>query len=141
MSLKRGKQLNKYLKTINFGLLNYDKTNEKYKNYKTELWNNIKDSMPLERSLHINIYKNKIHERATWFSMPSTLTKSSIRELKTIINSTIYQMNHQQMGKINYNLNLNEKRNFTIRFYLDNYKKINSLMKELLVYYVERFFN
>ncbi len=138
--LKKGKQLNEYLKTIQFGLLNYDKTNEKYKNYKTEVWNCVKDAIPF-RSLDISIYKRELHTRkAMGCYLPDTLTKSSIKSLKTIINITIYQMNLEMLNRIAH-LNQNEKRCFTIRFYLDNYKKINSLMKRLLIYYVKNYLN
>lgn len=139
--LKRGKQLNEYLKTINFGLLDYKKTNEKYKNYKTELWNQIKTSITLKESLNIDFYDWEMHKRIMTCYMSKTLQTTSIRRAKTLINSTIYSMNLRLIGELDYDLNQNEQRSFTVRFYLDNYKKINSLMKRVLVNYVKRFFN
>lgn len=122
-----------YTTAIKFWLKDYEKTKNKYQNYKTEKYKVILED------IYYDI--NRLVEDATkqnnyYFELQKNInSKGQIRQLKTAINGNTYH----NIIKIfdDLWLNDNEKRSFAIRFYLDNYEDINEEMSDYLIYIVE----
>jgi len=122
--------------SVNFGLKNLGRTQAKWSNYKTEKWNDLRSSFNDYLGDLPNIVYAKLKEKEEIGALPSDLTKkSSINSLRTWINSLTYNANLNEVR--GYSDNENEARGFTIRLYLDNYDKINTSMKQVMMRYLK----
>lgn len=138
-TLNTKKELKEYLKTVNFWLKDFEKTNNKYKNYKKGLSQDMYDAFKnvdfcniFDNYSQVDYYFNNIVSQVY-----NEKSKSNIRYLKTAIN---YRMRQALEKAIEFefcnNLNDNEKRNLTIKLYIKFYKKINKAMKYILNDYI-----
>jgi len=130
-------ELKAYIKGIKFWVKDFEKTSNKYANYKNEKFNkflkedndcyNIKDFESMF-TWDFNPYRD-VSKIAC-----DEPTKSNIRECKTQIN---HIMTEDIENHINWltdsSLNENELRCFTIKYYLKFYKKINKAMQNILI--------
>ena len=154
MKIKTLNQLNKiknHIKNKVFGLKDYDKTFNKYCEYKPkmvndffiEFENEIKDFLDYELKENLNIemnFNNMSLGYINTFKKSSNLNKSQINQFKTLINNLTYKINIKFIKNLGFNLNDNELRNLTIIFYLRNYDKINKVMvKQLQLFYKKNF--
>jgi len=129
-------ELKKYIRSIKFWLLDYNKTYSKYEGYKTKKFNEW--IMEYNNNTTINDFENMFSYSFNPYRNQLSITqenksKSNIRALKTEIN---YIMRNDIENYIEWifddELNDNEKRSFTIKYYLKYYKKINKAMNNIL---------
>jgi hypothetical protein len=130
-------QLKKYLtSTTFFKLKDLDKTTELYKDYKNDKFNKFLEEennldtcedFKCQFSYSFNYYRN------TQQAISENPSKSNIRSYATEINSIMRQdLENYLVWACDDLLNDNEKRSFTIKFYLKFYKEINEAMTEIL---------
>ena len=133
-------EITEYLKTIEFGLTDKEKTTQKYKDY---TYNVIYDKGIKKLSLNGSnrVYLNGLKDNILKaFINPNNIDfyrtldyskKCNIRMLKTYINGLTLDLNGEYIEQISLNNNMN--RVFNIKFYLQHYKKINDIMKAVLI--------
>ena len=129
------KELKIYLKTVKFWLKDFEKTSNKYKDYKKELANDMYDAFK-----HVDFYD--IYERygsrdyyyiTLLQNVFDDKSKSNIRSLKTSINNKMrIALGNAIQIEFCDMLNDNEKKNLSIKLYIKFYKKINKVMSEIL---------
>ena len=135
-----------YLKTLNFGLKNLEKTEQKYKDYKTEEFNKLMNVLVLNSSngFHLRDLSNKIfngfikaNNINSFYKDLDYTKKTNIRMLKTYINGLTFNLNYEYLKdyrEFKKNpLNANTNKNFNIMFYLKYYDRINKSMKDTLI--------
>lgn len=127
-------QIRAYVRTLKFWLKDFEKTNNKHKDYKTEKRKELDVSINVQELVDDGVrniynssnsyYRNALHEANT---------KSEIRMCKTGVNSFTYEAikNHIDWYTDN-TLNENELKNFTTRAYLEHYEEFNDEMLEQL---------
>jgi len=142
MKIKTYKQLTDiktYIENKQFSLKDYSETLKKYQDYKKEkvtaffkendedIKHFIENSLvyQIEDALNNNHY------------LQTDLTKSSISNLKTIINAYTKNNLIPNYIKTIEDFNPNELRSFGILFYLKYYESINEIMKEGLTEYLQ----
>ena len=134
------KTIEKYLNnTTFFKLKDFDKTNDKYKGYKNdkffkwvEEYNGYKTVLDFEKLFSYNFGAYSLVGK-----MSNTSSKSEIRAFATEINAIMRDCLEAQINWIFDNeLNANESRSFTIKFYLEYYKEINEAMTNILKSYI-----
>lgn len=135
-------QTKEYLKNLSFGIKDKNKTEQKYKDYKTEKYKSIiRENKAIIEEHFLSLYDDIKTElllnpfRMDYLKLDQ---KTDIRHFKTLINSVTFELNKRFIGELD-NLNNNEARSFNIRFYIDNYKQINSIMKEVLSVFVREY--
>jgi len=148
---KRINKLKNHIALKQFALKDFNKTNNKYKDYKvlfvTDFFNKfnseIKDFLENELSYLIeNEVNNKFGIGFYLYNYmdKEKLNKSIINQFKTFINSITYNIDSNFIKELsqdnNLNLNDNQKRSLTILFYLRNYDLINNIMKEFFEDYL-----
>lgn len=144
------KQLLDYTKSIKFWLKDFEKTKSKYQNYKKEIdlvflsdcrQGGVKRDFESELS-------DFIFQKAYKYSRVQTLkeklenweyTKSNIRSLKTTINSLTLEFNKNFVEWYHDDLELSKNHKLYIRYYVENYEKINEAMQNILFDFVETF--
>ena len=131
-------QLIDYSKAYTFKIKDYQKTFDKYKDYKTDKRNTIKEDLSIQN----NLASNAIYEIYSGYSYAKNLTKdlsckSNIRRIATCINQYTSLQIKNYIEYMTDWLNDNEIKSFTIRYYLENYNAINNQMSEELVWLVE----
>jgi hypothetical protein len=130
-----------YLKGLNFGLKDYNKTFNKYKNYKENEFLDFIDYNKKEIDNYFNFeiiteINQKIEKHISMVKYDLN-QKRFIRYFKTLINSLTYQNNLRFIEYLlRLHTNKNTINNFTIKFYLKYYGLINSIMKDILTSYV-----
>jgi len=128
-------QTKEYIKNLNFGLKDKQRTTDKYKDYKTEKFKAIltenKDDIDNYFLWLIDNIKNELALNPLRWDYLKLDQKKHIRHFKTLINSVTFGLNMAFIGDLE-TLNDNEKRNFSILFYLEFYDDINGMMKEVL---------
>ena len=131
-----------YLKTINFGLKDIEKTTQKYKDYKNDKFLKLIKILKLNysNSAYLNTLEDSIlkefnNSLNSFYKDLDYTKKSNIRMLKTFINGLAFSLNREYLK--DYCLNNNMNKNFTIKFYIQYYKKINDSMKRALIKIVE----
>lgn len=140
-------QINKIIESKEFKLQNFEKTSEKWGNYKKEkvdefFSDNEEDIQGyLETTLHLYV-SNRLHNHVNnfnWLNLfKEKMSKYKINRLMTFINNFTYAENEKFInGLSSYNLNKNELKGFTIIFYLRNYETINKIMKSVLRDYLK----
>lgn len=143
---KSFKELNNYLDDIKFKLKDFEKTNNRWKNYKQEkynkllrynmtnykqlisqpalLWNRVFQYFPEN---YYVLYNNLIGR------LRENFCKSNIRSHQFFINNAVRDFNNNWLKKIAPGrLNKNESYGFTIKLYLDNYLLLNTAMRAIL---------
>lgn len=139
-------KIKEYLKTLNFGLKDYEKTRSKYEHYKPEEFQQfIRDNKrDINQYLTLDLSEEvryKINEKLRYMDYLKLDKKRFIRMFKTMINGLTYDNNKNFISSIwgLTNLNNNTLKNFTILFYLRFYEQINQIMKNILTQYVEEY--
>lgn len=131
------KQLNEYLNNTEFfKLRDFYKTSNKYKNYKNGKFDNIKNVWEAATSLNFfDLYED--YSSYSWWhncllsNIYNEKSKANLRHLKTCINEKMRVSIINWLDN-NFDLNENEKRSFSIKFYLEYYKDINETMTDIL---------
>lgn len=123
-------KLLEYARGVRFWLKDYEKTKRKHGNYKTEKRQSILENISLDID---NIVDDGVYEMTSnqyGYDMSKILdSKANIRQLKTLINSYTRQSIENNIDYMtDNNLNKNELKCFTIRFYLENYEEVNEKM-------------
>ena len=137
-------KMQQHILSKEFKLRDYNKTFNKYESYKkNKVFNFFKDNKDTI-NFHLEDLKGfilseldlKINNMEYLGIFKKPLNKTMINSLMTIINSITYDINIRFIGETN-NLNKNEIKNFIIILYLKNYKKINKIMKNTLIDFLE----
>jgi len=150
MKIKTFNQLSKiksHIENKTFSLKDYEKTFKKYNGYKKDFVLNFfiehKEDLNefLNNSLKSFVFdSNKNILFFDRYKEIKNLNKSNINQFKTLINSLVYNENLKFIDGLGFRLNKNEIKNLTIIFYLKYYKKINSIMRKLLIgFYMKNF--
>ena len=130
--------MNKYIKTLTYGLKDLKGTQEKYKDYKTKEFNVLINSKQETIRVHFEYLQQDIEKdfytgsRRYCFEFSDLRTKMDVRFLKTNINHSCQEINENFMESIIPKPNKNKIRCFAIRFYLEYYAKINKIMHNTL---------
>lgn len=132
------KQKEEYIKGVKFGLKDKQKTTDKWTGYKDTEWQEFIKEYSIHIEKHLNGLSSLIHEEiitSLWFRYVSLEfeTKSKIRSFMTRINQATLNVNKNLIDGLFPEANNTHKVGFNIRFYLDNYDKINDIMKEVLI--------
>jgi len=142
--------IKRHIELKSFGLKDYNKTFNKYKDYKplkvTDFLNKfdseIKEFLENELYEQINeeVYKKSCFGMFIFDDIKNhKISKSVVNYFKTLINSITYEKDYNFIKELGEDLNKNELRCFTIIFYLRFYKEINEIMKQYLKdYLIER---
>ena len=128
------KQIKEYLKeTTIFKLKDFNKTNDKYKDYKNDKFSSL---LEYNQKEEVEDFENMFSYQYNYYTyelMNKLNTKSNIRAFSTIINSIIYKVIETYIEFMSdWNLNDNEIKSFTIKYYLKYYEKINKAMYNIL---------
>lgn len=140
------KQLEKYLNDVNYGVLDLEKTSDKWENYKTEKWvkiveqigqeykDLISDSEDMTDIIFSRMFDGHNHYRSNMIigRIKDNCIKSNLKSLKHEVNYHMRNFNLEFITSRIDGLNENEKNGFTIRLYLWLYDDINLLMKNIL---------
>ena len=129
------KEIKQYLKGLNFGLNDYDKTFNRYQNYKAEDFKTFLTCYSEDIKTHFEDLKELIKaELKQKNCMNFDLTKKTyIRLFKTWVNSITYNLDYSFIKSLcNDSINKNTIKNFNIKFYLTFYNDINNIMQEVL---------
>lgn len=135
------KQIKEYLKNTKFSLKDYAKTNLLHKNYKNDdflllLKNNKENIESYFEYLYDDIVINTLEQNV--YIKQNLTTIKGISQIKPLINQNTTQLNREFLVKImDENSNDNNIKEFTIKFYLAYYKKINGIMKKALKRIIE----
>jgi hypothetical protein len=133
-------ELTKLLNNVKFWLRNYEQTKNKYDGKFTEYDNDIENLSPNYSSIESMFYNsNQIKYSGymiTWLKEALKTwkkLKQSIKCLKTFINNiTIEVINND----VRFHTWAKSTRPYAVKVYLNNYNKINNLMREFLTDYV-----
>jgi len=137
------KELKQYLKTLTFGVKDFDKTKEKQQNYKkteykqaiTENTSLYKDHLQqLEGNIEYLLYNRPYFMENLKNNLEKDLSKTNIRTLKSHINYTTREMNKNFMERLldDENISYAKNHSFDIVFYINHYKAINKAMHNVL---------
>jgi hypothetical protein len=138
---KRISKLKNHISLKQFALKDFNKTNDKYKDYKVLFVNDFfnKFDIDIKEFLEDYLYnsiENEVYKKLSYgFYLDSglnkdKLNKSTINQFKTLINSITYNINTNFIKELQEDLNQNQIRSLTILFYLKNYDRINNIMKD-----------
>lgn len=138
-------QATEYLENYTFKLKDYNKTNDKYKDYKNEKFSKILEEIKeyprmytlfLSDNVEYNLHNNYYFMDIITKDIEEEKSKSSVRRLATYINTVtrneLASIVERASDELEMQLNDNEKRCFTIKLYIALYDDINEEMKEIL---------
>ena len=140
---KKMETIKEYILKQTFSLKDFEKTYNKYKNYKKDKTNNFFKENKQDILNHLEDLKDLIETELnnkpfiTELLLKEGLKKKYIKMFKTSINGITYNKNLEFFDY--YNLNKNEIRNFTIILYLRYYKEINKIMVNVFRDYLKDF--
>lgn len=123
-----------YLDTLKFGLKDYDGTWKKYHDYKRGVWNTFIEKKAGQIKAHFKALPKLIEDEFITGSHKdielNLNSKSDVRFLKNHVNYITYELNMKFIRDNRKRTNINETKCFAIKLYIDNYSKINNIMKE-----------
>jgi len=138
-------KIQEHINKKEFKLKDFDKTFNKYKNYKQEqtdrfFKDNKEDIKRYVGGTLFYLVFGELEHRIKNFNymgfFEKSLNKSMVNQLMTLINGITYDKNMDFIKELD-SLNKNEIKSFAIILYLKNYNKINSIMKKVLIEFLK----
>ena len=123
-----------YSDTLEFGLRDYDGTWEKYHDYKRGVWNTFVEKKAEQIKAHFKALPKLIEEEFITGRYKdiecNPNNNHDIKFLKNHVNFVTYELNREFIKANRKRTNSNEMTCFAVKLYIDNYSKINNIMKK-----------
>lgn len=129
------KEIKTHIKNKSFGIKDFNKTQQKYYNYKPLVVEEFFKNNDFENFLEWlgDRVESEFYNYSYGVSLLSQNKKSCVNMVKTIINNITKNINQDYIKSLKPNSNKNEVRVLSIIFYLKFYNKINEEMKTALL--------